>query len=199
MSTKSSKISRREFLKIAGVGATAAAAGGVLAACAPAATPTAAPQPTSAPATAQPTAVPAPAGGADLSGELNVWSWADKPNLRDTAALFNQKYPNVKFNFTSMTWQDTHQKLAVALAAGSGAPDVVSLDGAQMQNFVDIGGLMDITTALTPFAKDFPAYKIREVSDAAGKMYAVPWDIGPVSLFAGRLGRIPARNKISSA
>jgi len=180
MSTKSSKISRREFLKIAGVGATAAAATGVLAACSPAATPTAAPQPTAAPAQPQPTKVPSTA---DISGELNVWSWADKPNLRDTAALFNQKYPDVKFNFTSMTWQDTHQKLAVALAAGSGAPDVVSLDGAQMQNFVDIGGLLDITTAMSAFVKDFPAYKIREVSDAAGKMYAVPWDIGPVSLF----------------
>jgi len=81
-----------------------------------------------------------------------------------------------------MSWQDTHQKLAVALAAGSGAPDVVSIDGAQMQNFVDIGGLLDITKELTPFATDFPAYKIAEVSDSNGNMFAVPWDIGPVSL-----------------
>jgi ABC-type glycerol-3-phosphate transport system substrate-binding protein len=82
-----------------------------------------------------------------------------------------------------MSWQDTHQKLAVALAAGTGAPDVVSIDGAQMQNFVDIGGLLDITKELTPFVKDFPAYKIAEVSDSDGNMFAVPWDIGTVSLF----------------
>jgi ABC-type glycerol-3-phosphate transport system substrate-binding protein len=179
MSNKSSKISRREFLKIAGVGATAAAAGGVLAACSPAATPTAAPQPTTAPAAAQPTAMPA---AGEIAGELNVWSWADNPFLRDTAAAFSQKYPKVTFKWTTMSWQDTHQKLAVALAAGSGAPDVVSIDGAQMQNFVDIGGLLDITKELTPFAKDFPAYKIDEVSGKDGKMYAVPWDIGPLSL-----------------
>lgn len=170
----SKKISRRDFLKMTGLGVTAASASGLLAACAPAATP--------APAVpAVPAATEAPAA-AEIGGELNVWSWADNPFLRDTAAAFNQKYPNVKFNWNTMSWQDTHQKLAVALAAGSGAPDVVSIDGAQMQNFVDIGGLLDITKDLTPFAKDFPAYKIAEVSDAKGNMYAVPWDIGPVTL-----------------
>jgi ABC-type glycerol-3-phosphate transport system substrate-binding protein len=161
------RISRRNFLKLAGIGAGA----GLLASCAP--------QATEAPA---PAATEAPAAAAEISGELNVWSWADNPFLRDTAAAFNQKYPNVKFNWNTMSWQDTHQKLAVALAAGSGAPDVVSIDGAQMQNFVDIGGLLDITKDLTPFAKDFPAYKIAEVSDSNGNMFAVPWDIGPVSL-----------------
>ena len=161
------RISRRNFLKLAGIGAGA----GLLASCAP--------KPTEAP---PPAATEAPAAAAEIAGELNVWSWADNPFLRDTAAAFNQKYPNVKFNWTTLSWQDTHQKLAVALAAGSGAPDVVSIDGAQMQNFVDIGGLLDITKELTPFAKDFPAYKIAEVSDAKGNMFAVPWDIGPCSL-----------------
>ena len=163
------ELSRRDFLKMTGLGATAA----TLAACAPAAAP--------APATTEKAAVTEAMSG-EIAGELNVWSWADNPFLRDTAAAFNQKYPNVKFNWNTMSWQDTHQKLAVALAAGSGAPDVVSIDGAQMQNFVDIGGLLDITKDLTPFAKDFPAYKIAEVSDANGNMFAVPWDIGPVSL-----------------
>lgn len=165
------KFSRREFLKLAGVGVTAATASGILAACSP--------QTPSAPAAA-PTSAPA---STEIGGELNVWSWADNPFLRDTAALFSQKYPKVTFKFTTMSWQDTHQKLAVALAAGSGAPDVVSIDGAEMQNFVDIGGLMDITKDLTPFAKDFPEYKIREVSDAKGNMFAVPWDAGPLSLY----------------
>jgi ABC-type glycerol-3-phosphate transport system substrate-binding protein len=167
------RLSRRDFLKLAGISASA----GVLASCAPAATPT--PEVTA----AITEAVQEATGGAEIAGELNVWSWADNPFLRDTAAAFNQQYPDVTFNWTTMSWQDTHQKLAVALAAGSGAPDVVSIDGAQMQNFVDIGGLLDITTALSAFVKDFPAYKIAEVSDAAGKMYAVPWDIGTVSLF----------------
>jgi ABC-type glycerol-3-phosphate transport system substrate-binding protein len=166
-------INRREFLKMAGLGMTAAAGSGVLAACGGAATPA----PTQAPVAA----TKAPAG--EIAGELNVWSWADNPFLRDTAAAFSEEYPKVTFKWTTMSWQDTHQKLAVALAAGTGAPDVVSIDGAQMQNFVDIGGLLDITDALTPFAKDFPAYKIAEVSNADGRMFAVPWDIGTVSLF----------------
>lgn len=174
MTQKSSRISRREFLKLAGLGA---AGGGILAACGPSATQ--APASTQAPAA--PAATEATAG--EIAGELNVWSWADNPFLRDTAAAFSQKYPKVTFNFTTMSWQDTHQKLAVALTAGSGAPDVVSIDGAQMQNFVDIGGLLDVTDQLTPFVNDFPAYKIAEVSDTKGRMYAFPWDIGTLSLF----------------
>ena len=188
------KMSRRDFLKVTGLGASAFAASSILAACAPAATPTQAPAPATmapAPATAAPVApaatmapvaTAAPAA-AELSGELSVWSWADNPNLRDTAALFTAKNPKVTFKFTTLSWQDTHQKLAVALAAGSGAPDIVSIDGAEMQNFVDLGGLLDVTKALTPFAKDFPAYKIAEVSDAKGNMFAFPWDAGPLSLF----------------
>jgi ABC-type glycerol-3-phosphate transport system substrate-binding protein len=174
MTQKSSRISRREFLKLAGLGA---AGGGILAACGPSATQ--APASTQAPAA--PAATAATAG--EIAGDLNVWSWADNPFLRDTAAAFSQKYPKVTFNFTTMSWQDTHQKLAVALTAGSGAPDVVSIDGAQMQNFVDIGGLLDVTDQLTPFVNDFPAYKIAEVSDSKGRMYAFPWDIGTLSLF----------------
>lgn len=163
MKSNRSRISRRDFLKLAGMGAGA----GLLASCAP--------QLTAAPTAASVTG--------KIAGELNVWSWADNPFLRDTAAAFMEDYPEVTFKWTTMSWQDTHQKLAVALAAGTGAPDVVSLDGAQMQNFVDIGGLLDITKELTPLAKNFPDYKIAEVSDKDGKMYAVPWDIGTVSLF----------------
>ncbi len=164
------QINRRDFLKLTGLGVSAA----TLAACAPQATP--APVTTEKPAVTE-----APAE--EIAGELNVWSWADNPFLRDTAAAFSLKYPKVTFKWTTMSWQDTHQKLAVALAAGSGAPDVVSIDGAQMQNFVDIGGLLDITKDLQPFVKDFPPYKIREVSNAQGNMFAVPWDIGTLSLF----------------
>ncbi|MGD0878390.1 MAG: extracellular solute-binding protein [Anaerolineales bacterium] len=187
------KMSRRDFLKVSGLGASALAASSILAACAPAATATQAPAPATqapAPATAAPaaTATAAPVAtaaptAAELSGNLTVWSWADNPNLRDTAALFTAKYPKVSFTFNTMSWQDTHQKLAVALAAGSGAPDIVSIDGAEMQNFVDIGGLLDVTKALTPFVNDFPAYKIAEVSDPKGNMFAFPWDAGPLSLF----------------
>jgi len=166
------KMSRRKFLEMAGLTATAAAASGFLASCTPQATAT-----TQAPTTAGSTST------GELSGALTVWSWADNPNLRDTAALFTAKYPKVSFTFNTMSWQDTHQKLAVALAAGSGAPDIVSLDGAEVQNFVDLGGLLDVTDALKPFVKDFPAYKIAEVTDAKGKMFAFPWDAGPLSLY----------------
>jgi len=187
------KISRRDFLKVTGMGASALAASSILAACTPPATATSAPATvapapaTAAPvataaATAAPVATAAPAA-AELAGELSVWSWADNPNLRDTAALFQKLNPKVTFKFTTLSYQDTHQKLAVALAAGSGAPDCVSLAGQEMQNFIDLGGLLDVTKELTPFAKDFPKYKMDMVTDPKGNMFAFPWDAGPLSIY----------------
>lgn len=163
------KVSRRDILKLAAFGATAS----FLSACT-AITP-AAPG-----AETQPTPAPTPG---EIEGQLTVWGWANKPWLSGTADMFSQQYPAVTFEFVDMSWQDTHQKLAVALAAGTGAPDVVSLDGAQVQRFVTLGGLLDITGQMAPHMSDFPAYKIREASDAEGRVFAVPWDIGPVSLF----------------
>ena len=78
--TMKNRLSRRDFLKLAGISASA----GVLASCAPAATPT-----PEVPA-AVTEAVKEATGGAKIEGELNVWSWADNPFLRDTAAAFSQ-------------------------------------------------------------------------------------------------------------
>jgi len=166
------KINRREFLKLT-MGASAAMSAGALASCVPVA-------PAPAPAPAAPAAaVPA---AEEIAGKISVWSWTNGP-LRLAADEFVKKYPKVEFEWVDMSWQDTHQKLAVALAAGSGAPDVVALDGAQVQKFVKLGGLLDITNAMAEVKAGFPPYKIREASDAKGNIFAVPWDIGPCSLF----------------
>jgi lactose/L-arabinose transport system substrate-binding protein len=177
------RMNRRDFLKLTALGLSATAAAGALAACVPApAAPIAPPAPAAgAPTAAVPTAAN-PAAGGQIAGKLTVWGWSNGP-LRDAAGLFVKQNPNVQFAWTDMSWQDTHQKLAVTLAAGTGAPDVVSLDGAQIQKFVKLGGLLDITDAMAASTKDFPAYKIREASDAKGHTFAVPWDIGPCSLF----------------
>ena len=166
------KLNRRDFLRLAGLGVTAATASSFLAACA---------QPTTAPVEA-----PAATEGTDLSGPIGgnlvVWGWANAW-LKATSELYKQKNPNVTFEFVDMSWQDTHQKFAVASSAGTGAPDVLSIDGAQMQNMVYTGGLLDITKAMEPHKANFPQYKLDEASNKDGSIFAVPWDIGPISLF----------------
>jgi lactose/L-arabinose transport system substrate-binding protein len=172
------KISRREFMKrAAALGLSATAVSSILAACTiqvPESQVKVEPAATTAP---KPAAAPA-----ELAGSLTVWGWAN-PWLRATSEAFQKQHPKVQFEWVDMSWQDTHQKLAVALASGSGAPDVLSIDGAQIQKFVKLGGLLDITEPMTPHVKEFVPYKIREASDENGRMFAVPWDIGTVSLF----------------
>jgi ABC-type glycerol-3-phosphate transport system substrate-binding protein len=170
-----SNLSRRDFLKYAGLSVSAAAAARVLAACAPQAAAT----PTAAPAAAATT-------GPDLSGpiggKLVVWGWAN-PWLKAASELYKKQHPDVTFEFVDLSYQDTHQKFAVAASAGTGAPDVLSIDSAQLQNLVYTGGLLNIAKAMAPHMQDFPQYKLDEASDKNGGIFAVPWDVGPISLF----------------
>ena len=164
MKNFSHRMSRRDFLKLAGLGATA----GLLASCAP--------------AVPQEVSEDGPSLTGEIGGKLTVWGWAN-PWLKATSELFVKQHPNVTFDFVDMSWQDTHQKFAVASSAGTGAPDVLSIDGAQLQNMVYTGGLLNITEVMKDQVKNFPEYKIAEASDDKGNIYAVPWDIGPISLF----------------
>ena len=67
------------------------------------------------------------ASAAELKGEINVWAWSQSARaLESTVADFNEKYPDVKVNIVELPWAEVHNKLLIALAAGSGAPDASS-------------------------------------------------------------------------
>ncbi len=59
----------------------------------------------------------------DYEGTLTMWGWDDAWFNAITKA-FNEKYPNVKFEYTPMANGDTLQKYQTALAAGTELPDI---------------------------------------------------------------------------
>ncbi len=59
----------------------------------------------------------------DYEGTLTMWGWDDSYYETVTKA-FQEKYPNVKFEYTPMANGDTLQKYQTALAAGTELPDV---------------------------------------------------------------------------
>lgn len=60
---------------------------------------------------------------ADYEGTLSMWGW-DDPYFGAVTKGFQEKYPNVKFEYTPMANGDTLQKYQTALATGTELPDV---------------------------------------------------------------------------
>ncbi|MDC7290542.1 extracellular solute-binding protein [Blautia schinkii] len=59
----------------------------------------------------------------DYEGTLTMWGWDDTWYEAMTKA-FNEKYPNVKFEYTPMANGDTLQKYQTAIASGTELPDI---------------------------------------------------------------------------
>lgn len=60
---------------------------------------------------------------ADYEGTLTMWGW-DDTYFNTITKAFNEKYPNVKFEYTPMANGDSLQKYQTALATGTELPDI---------------------------------------------------------------------------
>jgi len=194
-----SKISRRNFLRLSAL----TAASTVFASCG--GTPTQVAAPTQAPAAdtpvAAPTAttaavntpVPAPTmpPPAKVQVTLKWWDFprgwagagsAEKPNAwnEDLAQKYMAANPNVKIEFTGVSWSDGPQKLDVALTADQG-PDVMYGYPALFGKNLSLNVLQDITNNVALMKPDdyndfFEAGWNFVTSQ--GKKYAFPWYYG---------------------
>ncbi|HMO59744.1 MAG TPA: extracellular solute-binding protein, partial [Roseiflexaceae bacterium] len=169
-----SKFSRRQFLRFA-AGAGGAA---LLAACGQAA-----PSGT-APATGGEAPAEAPVQGGTAVTEITFWWWDGAGQIwADEYAKVN---PQVKVTFVNTPFADAHDKLLTSFAAGSGAPDVASIEIGRVGGFTARGGLADLKAA--PFdgaslEKDMVAYKWTQGSTTDGRLVCMPWDIGPAGVW----------------
>jgi ABC-type glycerol-3-phosphate transport system substrate-binding protein len=118
----------------------------------------------------------------DLKGTITCWTWTAKA-IQFVTPAFQKLYPNIDIEVTPMSHSDTHDKLFVAIASGSGAPDLLTIDSAYIQKFIDQGGLVDMTDYINTVRNKFPAYKIANDSDSTGRVFGVPFDCGPVGFY----------------
>ena len=118
----------------------------------------------------------------DLKGTITCWTWTAKA-IQFVTPEFQKMYPNINIDVTPMSHPDTHDKIFVAIASGSGAPDVLTIDSAYIQKFIEQGGLVDMTSYVNTVRNKFPAYKIANDSDSNGRVFAVPFDCGPVGFY----------------
>jgi multiple sugar transport system substrate-binding protein len=170
-----SKLSRRHFLKFA-AGAGGAA---LLAACGQAA-----PSGGGAPATGGEAPAEAPAQGGQAVTEITFWWWDGAGQI--WADEFNKLNNGINVTFVNTPFADAHDKLLTSFAAGSGAPDVASIEIGRVGGFTARGGLADLKAA--PFdggvyEKDMVAYKWTQGTTTDGRLVCMPWDIGPAGVW----------------
>lgn len=185
---------RTRTLKLTSVLLLGAIVLSLLAACGPAPTPTPAPTATPVVVTKEvqvvvtatpapkPTAVPKP------TGKITVWGWkATMDVIRNSGVLtdFQAEYPDIKVEIVEYSPTDVYQKLPLALSAGAGAPDVSLVENSHLAQFVNLGGLTDLTDRLKPYMDKMNKYKWFD-AEKGGKYYAMPWDSGPVVFYYRR-------------
>ena len=170
MKSLSRSMSRRDFLRTTGL----LTGGALLAACAPAAAPSAAP------AASEGAAASAPAAE---GVEITFWWWDQVGEI--WADGWNERNPDVKLSFVNTPFADAHDKLLTSFAAGSGAPDIASIEIGRVGGFTAKGGLLDLKEVFeaSVYEDDMVAYKWTQGSTEDGRLVCFPWDIGPAGVW----------------
>lgn len=117
---------------------------------------------------------------------LTIWCWtgADGP-LKSVDDGFAKAHPDIQLNYVELKPADVYQKLQLAAAAGGGFPDVSCVEDSHLAQFTKLGILADITKQAASYRKLIEPYKWTQAV-LNGRVYAFPWDSGPMALFYRR-------------
>lgn len=118
------------------------------------------------------------------SGKIVVWGWEfiEKSTSANLEA-FKAEYPDIEIEFQINDTANVYQKMLLGLSAGGeGLPDVATIETSHLGQFVQVGGLMDLTEKVSPYVDKMNSFKWADATKD-GKIYAMPWDSGPVALY----------------
>lgn len=117
---------------------------------------------------------------------LTIMSWnVAMQTLQKDATLYHKLHPNVTFKFDVIdNPTDAYTKLNAELASGSGVPDIMSIESEPAQSFLTKfpNSFLNVTSAVSSLKPKFAPSKWPDLT-MNGKIYGVPWDIGPTLLF----------------
>ncbi|MBI2424032.1 MAG: extracellular solute-binding protein [Candidatus Hydrogenedentes bacterium] len=128
---------------------------------------------------------PGPAASTGIAGELRVDSWnIAAVGLKALLPEFSATYPNIHATI-HMSGAQLQARFMLSLAAGVGAPDVTQLQFPEVARYAATGRLTDLTEVAQRYWKDFPEHVWKDCMHE-GRIYAIPWDIGPCGVFYKR-------------
>ncbi|WP_459648155.1 ABC transporter substrate-binding protein [Kitasatospora sp. Ki12] len=127
--------------------------------------------------------------GATPTGKVTVWSWdVAAKALKRLGAAFEQAHPGTTVEVVDIGYDNAYDKITVGLGAGSGLPDILTVEGHKLPAYIGNfpNALVDLTSRAEGLKSQYPAASWRTVTDAGGRVFALPWDSGPCALFYRR-------------
>lgn len=133
----------------------------------------------------QPVTLKAEKAPESLNADLQVWAWnIAAASLNELAPGFEKQFPGCKL-FVNMTGRNLQSRFLLSLSAGVGAPDVAQLQQREAPRYGMTGKLADLTAVAKPYENAFAASFWKSCVHE-GRIYAIPWDMGPCAVFYKR-------------
>lgn len=131
---------------------------------------------------------PAPALDPDatVSGEITVWSWdTAAAGLKRLAESYEKGHEGTTVTVVDVGYDNAYDKLSVGLQAGSGLPDLVTIETDRAPGYIAEfpNGFTSLEPILSEHEADFDPSKWSAGSNADGDLMTAPWDSGTVALF----------------
>ncbi len=94
---------------------------------------------------------------------------------------FQEKYPYITVEPVASGYADYHTKLLTMIAGGS-APDVMRISSQFFYDFLDAGGLLELTDIAKKNNFDLPSFYQQGLEENSfnGKLYGIPWGTAPI-------------------
>lgn len=122
----------------------------------------------------------------EVSGEITVWSW-------DVAAVALERYaetymadnPGTTINVVDTGYDNAYDKISVALQAGTGLPDLITLETERLPGYIEAfpTGFVDLAPRFGADEADFDPSKWAAAQNEDGQLFALPWDSGTQALY----------------
>ena len=123
---------------------------------------------------------------AEISGEITVWSWDTAAEaLKRLAADYEAENSGTTIKVVDVGYENAYDKLSVGLQAGSGLPDLVSLETERAPGYINEfpNGFINLNPVFADMKDDFDPSKWSAGSNDKDELMVAPWDSGTVALF----------------
>jgi lactose/L-arabinose transport system substrate-binding protein len=125
----------------------------------------------------------AAAPGAAQGDTLTAWGFEGggvTEGMQSQVAAFNEKHPDVTVNVQTFAYADIHTNLLNAIVAGTGAPDLCTIDDFYLTQYTD--GLTDLSAHRAEYEDQFVPPTL-DLGSYQGKLYGLAGDSEPIGLF----------------
>lgn len=114
--------------------------------------------------------------------ELTFWTWST--NVQAVVDAFEKKYPKISIEVVNVgTGGDHYTKLQNAIKAGTGAPDIATMEYAVLPQFALEGNIVDLKEfGFDKYEDQFTPAAWASVNVGDG-LYELPHNSGPMALF----------------